>query len=207
MQEELLTEQFQDFLNTLSAYEEELANSIADLAKQKDWIAIEKRTEYAKRVENFQIKAHNFLGELEALLSQDAEQDFDEAEYLSEQSASERTSWEILDDQIRVFTKKGSGSGYSNVLSIDLFSKLAETAFSFIKANGYVKTTEVLNKMASYVRENSDYKKTPRIPVYVTFKVLLKENIFANVEGNSHRYTMAVAETELFRFLKTLRKQ
>ena len=204
MREKIMSK-FQEFLNALSDYEEELAQGIADLAKEKDWQTIEKRAEYARRIESFKEKAESWKGEIENLLRQDEEQGLDESEYLSEQSASDRTTWEIQGDQIRVVTKKGSGSGYSNVFSIYLFTKLVECALDFIKDKGYVKTSDVLDKMEDYIRDNSDYKKTPRLPVYVAFKVCLKENLFTNNEGNSHRYTLCASEGELLKFLKRLR--
>ncbi|KNZ69316.1 hypothetical protein Tfer_2113 [Thermincola ferriacetica] len=113
-------------------------------------------------------------------------------EYEGNKDVSARTSWRVAGDSIKIETKRQDAPPYSNVFPILLFKEIALMGLDFIERNGSVKTTDVVNVLENKIIATSDYKKTPRIPVYATFKVLVKEQKFKIDEHNSHKYLLAV---------------
>jgi hypothetical protein len=68
--------------------------------------------------------------------------------------------------------------------------------------HGFVKTSHVQSGLKKTITELSEYKSesSVRLPVYVTFKVLLKEGLFIKVD--SHRNQLAPGrEDDFFAFL------
>ncbi|MEF3304849.1 hypothetical protein [Paenibacillus sp. GYB003] len=188
----------------MAAFEEELADEIGELAKRRDWQAIQEKTEYAKQIRAFAHKIMALKEEWDRLNGLD---DAGPAEYEGDPDqlpVTARTRWEQIGDKIRVQTE-GVRSAYSNVIPVWLFKDLALAALSLIRANGYVKTADVLNGKLDTIVEKSEYKRAPRLPVYVTFKVLVKEGIFENPDRNTHRYTLVGGNEQLLhRFLGEL---
>jgi hypothetical protein len=191
----------------MAAYEEELADEVAELAKRREWQAIEERTEYARNIRSFASKIMALKEEwdrLNGLADDGGEPNGHTAGDADSLPVTARTRWERIGDKIRVQTE-GGRSAYSNVIPIWLFKDLALAALARIRSNGYVKTSDVLNTMLDAIVEKSEYKRAPRLPVYVTFKVLVKEGIFENPDRNSHRYTLVGGnEQRLLRFLEQL---
>lgn len=191
----------------MTAYEEELAEEVAELAKRRDWPAIQERSEYARHIRSFAAKIMALKEEWDRLngLADDAgEPGGHTAGDADSLPVTARTRWERIGDKIRVQTE-GGRSAYSNVIPIWLFKELALAALARIQSNGYVKTSDVLNAMLDAIVERSEYKRAPRLPVYVTFKVLVKEGIFENPDRNSHRYTLVGGNEQLLlRFLEQL---
>lgn len=180
------------------AYEEELADEIGELAKQRDWQAIQDRTEYAKHIRSFAHKIMALKEEWDRLNGLDDATAPETADEVDNLPVTARTRWEKIGDKIRVQTE-GGRSAYSNVIPVWLFKDLALAALNQIKASGYVKTADVLNVKLDTIVEKSDYKRAPRLPVYVTFKVLVKEGVFENPDRNSHRYTLVGGNENLLR--------
>ncbi|PYI50494.1 hypothetical protein [Paenibacillus flagellatus] len=182
----------------MAAYEEELADEIAELAKRREWQTIQEKSEYAKQMRVFAAKIIALKEEWDRLNGLD-----DLAEPASGGDADSlpvtaRTRWEKLGDKIRVQTE-GGRSAYSNVIPVWLFKELALSALNRIKSDGYVKTSDVLNVKLDTIVEKSEYKRAPRLPVYVTFKVLVKEGLFENPDSNSHRYTLVGGNEQALR--------
>lgn len=188
----------------MAAFEEELADEIGELAKRRDWQAIQERTEYAKQIRTFAHKIMALKEEWDRLNGLDdsepaaAEGDTDQL------PVTARTRWEKIGDKIRVQTE-GGRTAYSNIIPVWLFKELALAALAQIRANGYVKTADVLSGKLDTIVEKSEYKRAPRLPVYVTFKVLVKEGVFENPDRNTHRYTLVGGNEQLLhRFLEEL---
>lgn len=188
----------------MSAYEDELADEIGELAKQRDWQNIQERTEYAKQIRAFAHKIMALKEEWDRLNGLEELSGTEPAGEADSLPVTARTRWEKIGDKIRVQTE-GGRSAYSNVIPIWLFKELALTALNRIQTSGYVKTSDVLNVKLDTIVEKSEYKRAPRLPVYVTFKVLVKESIFQNPDRNSHRYTLVGNNEQLLhRFLGEL---
>ncbi|GAA3409575.1 hypothetical protein ACFFNY_33845 [Paenibacillus hodogayensis] len=182
----------------MTGYEEDLADEIGELAKQRDWQSIQNRTEYAKHIRSFAHKIMALKEEWDRLngLEEAAEPvAAGDADHLP---VTARTRWEKIGDKIRVQTE-GGRSAYSNIIPVWLFKDLALAALGQIKTSGYVKTADVLNVKLDTIVEKSEYKRAPRLPVYVTFKVLVKEGVFENPDRNSHRYTLVGGNENLLR--------
>lgn len=184
----------------MTAYEEELADEIGELAKQRNWQGIQDRTEYAKNIRSFAHKIMALKEEWDRLNGLDDTSGTNHADDADADNlpVTARTRWEKIGDKIRVQTE-GGRSAYSNIIPIWLFKDLALAALNQIKSSGYVKTSDVLNVKLDTIVEKSDYKRAPRLPVYVTFKVLVKEGVFENPDRNSHRYTLVGGNENLLR--------
>jgi len=184
---------------SMTAFEEELAEEVGELAKQRDWQGIQERTEYARHIRSFANKIMALKEEWDRLNGLDDEEDDKEtAAEADSLPVVARTRWEKIGDKIRVQTE-GGRSAYSNIIPIWLFKELALTALTHIQASGYVKTSDVLNVKLDTIVASSDYKRAPRLPVYVTFKVLVKEGVFENPKRNTHRYTLVGGNENLLR--------
>lgn len=99
---------------------------------------------------------------------------------------------------------EGGSTTYSNIVPRNLFVTIAFQAYrEILKSgagqlqNGYVKTSHVLDVMKSTISELSDYKSenSIRLPIYVTFKVLVKEGYFSK---ESHKYRLSKGKEEGF---------
>lgn len=189
---------------SMAAFEEELAEEIGELAKQRDWQAIQERTDYAKHIRSFALKIMAMKEEWDRLNGLDDAPNADTEVHPDSLPVTARTRWEKIGDKIRVQTE-GGRSAYSNVIPVWLFKELALAALSQIQSAGYVKTSDVLNVKLETIVANSDYKRAPRLPVYVTFKVLVKEGVFENPQRHMHRYTLVGGNEQLLkRFLNEL---
>lgn len=58
--------------------------------------------------------------------------------------------------------------------------------------------------MVNKIIAESDYKKAPRLPVYATFKVLMKQNLFKTAEGNSHKYIFVNDKSSVLSWIEPL---
>ncbi len=122
----------------------------------------------------------------------------------NKKDVSARTNWKVSGDSMKIETERYDGPPYSNVFALALFKEIALIALGFIERNGSVKTSEVVHLLSNKIISTSDYKKTPRIPVYATFKVLVKENKFKIDEHNSHKYLLGVSKEKLNNWIEHL---
>lgn len=188
----------------MAAFEEQLADEIGQLAKKRDWQLIQEKTEYAKQIRAFANKIMALKEEWDRLNGLDDSDTVQTEGDVDSLPVTARTRWEKIGDKIRVQTE-GARTAYSNIIPVWLFKDLALAALSQIRANGYVKTADVLNGKLDTIVEKSEYKRAPRLPVYVTFKVLVKEGVFENPDRNTHRYTLVGGNEQLLhRFLNEL---
>lgn len=117
---------------------------------------------------------------------------------------ADRTSWKKANDSIRVETSRVDGPAYSNAFPLTVFKKIAKSAYDFAQQNGYVKTSDVFNALKNEIIANSDYKRAPRMPIYATFKVLVKENLLKIDENNSHKYLQTTTKDDLDHWLNSI---
>ncbi|MDD4592056.1 MAG: hypothetical protein PHG06_16785 [Parabacteroides sp.] len=96
----------------------------------------------------------------------------------------------IMGDILKVETVSSDGRMLSNRIPIPLFRQIISTAVQYIDKQGYVKVSEVLGDLKEDIIEQSNYKKSPRIPIYVIFKLATNKNIFKVSEKNSHHYEL-----------------
>lgn len=193
-------------INTLNRavtdYRGGLMDSISELAKARQLNKVGEIYNQAEKVDSFL----NLVCELETQwlkITNGNEKEFEEND--NEKEVAERTSWAIVGNNIRIETKRIEGPPYSNVFSLSLFKEITRTAISIIEKNNWVKTSEVEKILGKKIMAGSDYKKTPRIPVYATFKVLVKENLFKIDTNNSHRYLISNSKASLINWLDDLK--
>jgi hypothetical protein len=126
---------------------------------------------------------------------------------IDNQDVRTRTRWSHDGISIKIETDRVDGPAYSNVFPVSLFEEISKAAIDAIEKSGAVKTSEVENRLRSKIMSESDYKKTPRLPVYATFKVLVKENIFKIDEYNSHKYLLSVPKNQAILWLNNILKK
>lgn len=195
--------------NELVKYEESVATKIGELAVVKNWSEINVQTEIAKKtkdlIDRVLILKKDWL-QLTGLSELSEEDTLNTDQFIP---VEERTTWVLLGDKIRVETEGGSTT-YSNVVPGNLFVDLALKAFENIRSsgagninNGYVKTSHVLSVMKDTIKELSEYKSdsSVRIPVYVTFKVLVKEGLFEKIDAHKYRIPLN-KQQDFFDFLE-----
>lgn len=96
----------------------------------------------------------------------------------------------VIGDILKVETAGSDGRTLSNLIPIPLFRQIISTTLEYIDEQGYVKVSDVLNDLKEEIVEQSNYKKSPRIPVYMSFKALEDRSIFKVSETNSHHYEL-----------------
>jgi hypothetical protein len=201
---------FQQLIEEIESYEAGIGEEISQLAAKREWKEIETKTELARQVKQVVIDVENIQAIWEKLLSGEKVDRIESSSVPStadELSAADRTTWDTFKDvtgnKIRVETSGGS-SNYSNVIPLALLVDIALKALEIVEQKGYVKTSDVLKAMEQKIVSTSDYKKAPRLPVYVTFKVLTKGGVFTNVGENSHRYTLNGDREVFLKYLDNL---
>lgn len=198
-----VTSSFEILIECVASYEDVLMQKITKLAKEKDISGIREVSTQAEQVKNFLLKIHDLKLEWTGLIFGESSEENSEGDH-SDISATARTSWQIVEDKIRIETERLDGPPYSNVFPIALFKEIALFALNIIEKQGFVKTTNVLTLMSNQIISQSDYKKAPRLPIYATFKVLMKQNLFKNPEGNSHKYVLASDKTAIVTWVNSL---
>lgn len=197
-----------DLVKTLlDEYEDEILQSAGVLLKEKKLHLIQSQVALAEKVKNFRVKFEELKNEWN--------NDFQNIEVASSNIIEERegnlgvhdrTNWWISDGTIKIETKRMEGSPYSNVIPIELFQEIAKTAVEFLYRRKFVKTSDVLKLLQDDIVANSDYKKTPRIPVYATFKVLVKEKLLKVDDNNSHKYIAVTSKDNFLKWIDNIKK-
>lgn len=190
--------------DVLTEYEDALMESVAQYAKNKDISAIPQQIAKAEKLKNYIVKVSELKRELNSLHFGEQTQIAKQNESDKEIAAYERTEWWIVDGAIKVETKRPDGTPYSNIIPIAIFSSIAKVASDFIYNKGSVKTSDVLKILQNDIVSQSDYKKTPRIPVYATFKVLVKEKLLKIDDANSRKYIKCTPIDQFNQWLKSL---
>ncbi|MEW5067913.1 hypothetical protein ABVK62_09050 [Bacillus subtilis] len=198
-EQENVLEAFVALAESIQAEEEKIADKIGDYAKAKDWDAVTKESERGQRMKQLEQQVLALKEEYTriSLIDEIGEGN---AEPLT---AIERTKWELQGDKIRVETETG-GTPYSNVIPVSLFKEIANCALYLIEQSEFVKTSEVFKIMSNKIINQSAYKKAPKLPVYVTFKVLAKEGLFKTLENNSRKYELGSSKAKIEDWLNTL---
>jgi hypothetical protein len=184
-----ITETFEKLECALKEREDFMMDNIAEFALSRDLEKlqieskkVEKTKEFLNKVIELKYQWQNTSSEdrVNRVVDENSEKD----------AVCERTDWKISNEHIKIETKRQDGPPYSNVFPISLFKEIIKVALDFIDRNKYVKTADVLKVLENRIISESDYKKTPRLPVYASFKVLVKENLFKVDENNSHKYLL-----------------
>lgn len=110
----------------------------------------------------------------------------------------------IHGDEIKIETKRPEGGYYSNVFSVDIFKEIVTMTFDIASKNGFVKTSDVADLLSEKIIRSTSYKKSPRTPVYSTFKLLVNENKLNVDENNAHKYILADKLFNLQNWIKHL---
>lgn len=105
-------------------------------------------------------------------------------------SIKENVKLSVIGDILKVKTTGPDGRIFSNRIPIPLFRQIISTTVQYIDKQGYVKVSEVLGDLKEEIIEQSNYKKSPRIPIYVIIKALADRGIFKVSEKNSHHYEL-----------------
>jgi uncharacterized protein YutE (UPF0331/DUF86 family) len=117
-------------------------------------------------------------------------------------SFSDRTEYKVVGGNVKVETYKNSGGiAYTNLIPLDIFIDIATNTLNYIDMNGYTKTTDVLRILEKKIIEETDYKRTPRAPVYATFRVLVKDGILQVDEKNSHKYLLKSSKEDFQKWM------
>lgn len=200
-----VTGSFELLTESIEAYQDYIGKKVAEHASNKEWQSVTELSNQGEKVDLFIKKVQGLKKEWFNLIFGDDEHSENEGADREEISATARTSWTIIDDKIRIETERPEGKPYSNVVPLSLFKQIIFCALNNIEKHKYVKTTNVLNDMGNEIMSKSDYKKAPRIPIYATFKVLMKENLFKNDEGNSHKYLLSESKEKLINWVDNLK--
>lgn len=191
---------------SVNKYEGSLMDSIAELAKNRQSEQIRETLLQADRIKIFTESINELkLRWNEVIIGSDkfaSIESKDNNDDGSNREVTARTTWKIADNSIRIETDRPDGTPYSNVFPSSTFKEIAKTAVSIADKNGSVKTTEVLNLLGGKIVAQSDYKKTPRIPVYATFKVLVKEGVLRIDETNSHKYLLGLSKAKAISWIE-----
>lgn len=194
--------------DSVSKYEGALMESIAELAKNWETDQIKERLAEVDRIKGFSQQIVVLNQRWQEAVTGTSEDDSSISETTDDDSTtrevSARTSWKIAGNTVRIETERVEGPSYSNVFPVSIFKDIARTAIKLADKNGFVKTSEVLTPLESKIVSQSDYKKTPRIPVYASFKVLVKENILNIDENNSHKYLLGLSKNKATSWVEAL---
>lgn len=180
------------FYDSVNQYDDALHRHIEELAAKKKrneiWLILSR----ADRVEKFKTQVLELKNLWQEVISNKIEPAGDgNRREDRKRGITTRTTCEINKGAVRIETERNeSGTPYSNIVPLDLFKEISLTAIKLIQQNGFVKTSNVVDLLANEIVERSDYKKSPRVPVYLTFKILLKNNILQLDENNSHKYLL-----------------
>lgn len=201
-------EAFDVLLKDISSYKENVWGEITFQATEKNISRITILSDKLKKIESFYHDVDSLKNKWVKFNDQPSESNVSNSdEDLSGvgTSTKARTKWYTTNDgDFHIDTERVEGPAYSNVFSVDLFKTIATTIADMIDQKGSVKTTEVVNKIGDEIINRSEYKKTPRMPVYATMKVLMKEGLIDTQEGNSHKYIFAKDKADIISWLNTL---
>ncbi|PGM61411.1 hypothetical protein CN947_13430 [Bacillus cereus] len=200
-----VTGSLESLIESLEAYQGYIGNKVSEQVSNKEWKSVTELSSKGEKVDLFIKKVHGLKNEwINLTFDEDKQLDGDGVNR-EEISATARTSWTINDGKIRIETMRIDGTPYSNVVPLDLFKSIVFCALKYVEKYKYVKTTNVLNDMHDEIMLNSDYKKAVRIPIYATFKVLMKENLFKNDEKSTHKYLLAGSKEQLINWVNNLK--
>ena len=196
-----IIEAFEFLEDVLREREGSIMDLIADLAKSRDLTKIQTESKKVEKVKDLLNKVAELKYQWQGIFV-----DFKENgnEIDDKDAVHERTDWKVSNGHIKIETKRPDGPPYSNVFPLSLLIEITKVAIDFIERNKYVKTADVLNVLENKIISESDYKKTPRLPVYATFKVLIKENIFKIDENNSHKYLLNTPKNNVTAWINSL---
>lgn len=200
-----VTGSFELLMESIETYQDYIGREVSNHASKKEWQSVTELSNQGEKVDLFIKKVQGLKKEWLNLIFGDDENVDNDGVDREEISATARTSWTITNGKIRIETERIEGKPYSNVVPLTLFKQIIFCALNHIEKNKYVKTTNVLNDMGNEIMSKSDYKRAPRIPIYATFKVLMKENLFKNDEGNSHKYLLAESKEMLINWVDNLK--
>lgn len=203
-----VTGSFELLMESIEAYQDYIGKKVSKHASKRDWQSSTELLNQGKKIDLFIEKVQALKKEwLNLIFGDDEYTDNTDNDGVDREeiSATARTSWSITEGKIRIETDRIEGKPYSNVVPLALFKQIIFCALNYIGKQKYVKTTNVLNDMGNEIRSKSDYKRAQRIPIYATFKVLVKENHFKNDEGNSHKYLLASSKEQLINWVDSLK--
>jgi hypothetical protein len=200
-----VTGSFDLLLESLAAYQDYIGRKVTEHVTKKEWQSVSELSNQGEEIDLFIKKIQGLKKEWINLIYGNDEQLDSDGEEREEISVTARTSWTITDGKIRIETERPEGKSYSNVIPLGLFKQIIFCALNHIEKHGFVKTTNVLNDMGNEIMSKSDYKKAPRIPIYATFKVLMKEKFFNNHEENSHKYLLTGSKEDLINWIDKLK--
>lgn len=197
-----VSEELEILSSVIAEFENMITETVAQLAKEKKLNLIPAQLEIADKVSKFINKIEELKVDWKNI---DVNNQFISQNTIEEKKGvHERTDWWLADGSIKIKTKRLEGSPYSNVIPVNLFKDIAKTAMDIAKRKGFVKTVDIQNLMETEIISQSDYKKTPRIPVYATFKVMVKEKALKVDDNNSHEYLPCMDSEEFSKWLKDI---
>lgn len=197
-------DEFEKISGLMDRYMQEEWGAIQDLSYEDDSDTIRALIEHLERVKSIKQDARlvfkKFVMEVDLKNSR-----IEDKKYIfSNKNVTERTQWKITDDMVKVITERNDGVPYSNVIPLSIFKDIVLTALQLIEEKGSVKTGDVTQELKDKIVSSSDYKKTPRIPVYASFKVLLKEGMLRVNETNSKEYLLNRQAKEIKEWVNAL---
>lgn len=187
----------------IKKYEEDTMDMLGDLAKEKESdknrirkiLSVAEKIEYAGKtiadLSRTWVEIIDEKSKLEKTSDISMNEKCESDSTVDKKKIKNKTTWEIADNKIRIQTERDDGSTFSNIVPALTFRTISIKAIEIASKRNYVKTSDVVRELEEEIIRESDYKKTPRVPVHATFRVLVEKNILQIDENNSHKYLLA----------------
>ncbi|TFJ91218.1 hypothetical protein [Lentibacillus salicampi] len=130
--------------------------------------------------------------------------DSDETYAISDQQKTKDIVWQRKRENVRFEIRNENQTMTSNVVPVSLFKQIVFSALEIIDSNELVKISDVLKVLGDEIKTESNYKKTPRVPIVVVFKILVYENLLKQYAERSHKYILNTDRTHLLEWLEKL---
>ncbi|MDD4592031.1 MAG: hypothetical protein PHG06_16655 [Parabacteroides sp.] len=151
---------------------------------------VERIEDFLKRIMELENDWNIIMGDKEDKGKEEQLQQNEEGKQSGQTPSEESMKVLAIGDILRVETFGSDGRMFSNRIPIPLFRQIMSTTLKFIDKQYYVKVSDVLEELKEEIIDQSNYKKSPRIPIYIAFKMLEYKNIFKVSEKNSHHYEL-----------------
>lgn len=194
---DLLTEELNE---AWEEYKQEVINRIRDCQSGLGAF-MQERAQDVERLEEYRHRVAELRTEwLDRFIPRKASQAKMEAEKVLEEepAAFRRTEFSSRADtkMVHFGTKRpGSGEAYVNRVPFEVVIQIGDAVAEAARRQKTFSTSEVLQNVREFIRENSRYGKSSRTPVLCFINVALKEGILAYAEGYTRRYVLATGRS------------
>ncbi|QKY70202.1 hypothetical protein [Lentibacillus sp. CBA3610] len=204
-------ELFEHLKDNYKSLDDKLNNKMTTAVTDKEYEEVQRLLNITEQINSLITETDELKEKTKTLLKEienDQEsyvKDSDEFYSVSDHQDTKNITWQEKEGNVRFEVRNENEMITSNVVPVPLFKQIVNRALGIIDSHKYVKISDVLKVLENEIKTESNYKKTPRVPVMVVFKILVHENLLKQYAEKSQKYILNSDRTHILEWLEQLK--